>query len=76
MRHEFGGAGLEAYGMGMADEILFLPALGIVAEMAIDTVPDIIGLAHINDLPFFIMEIIYPGSIRELFKMLFRHIGR
>jgi hypothetical protein len=62
--------------MNMCDKILLLPALGIIAEMAVDTAPDIDRFSYVNDLSFGVMKIINPGRGRQRFKMLLRYIGR
>ena len=59
----------------IADEILFLAAVEVTAEVAVDAPPDILRLPYVNDLPFFIVEIIDPGLVRKILKMFFRHIG-
>ena len=52
---------MKTYGMNVLHKILFLPAFWIIAEMTIDPVTDIIGFAHINNFPFFVVEIIDSG---------------
>ena len=61
--------------MCVANEILFLPAVGVIAEVTIHAAANIFGLAHVNDLSFLVVEVIHAGRTRQHFKIVKRHVG-
>src|SRR6476661_5046553 len=72
--HQFCSCRLKTYRIGVSQKVLLLPAIRIIAKMAVDPCADVFGFTYINYFSLLIMEIINAGCLWQDIKITLRHI--